>query len=398
MKSRIVIGQSGGCTAVVNASLAGAILQARRIDPHAEILGALHGIQGILKGNFADLTRESDERIACLARTPAAALGSCRHRLRQGEAAKAVRQLARRRITAVVYIGGNDSADTAHRLAVAAERSGRPLAVIGVPKTIDNDLPVTDHTPGYGSAARYVACVVGNTGLDTAAMRADEPVKIIEVSGRNSGWLACAGAIGKEEDRDAPQLVWPPEVPFCRGKFLDCVRTHLRRLGHCVAVVAETVRDARGRTVPKSRKSATRDDFGHPRISGTAGHLCELVQQQLRVRARWEKMGTIGRTAAAYVSTVDRSEAKRAGAAAVRYALRGISGQEVVLKRSDSPRYRCTMGLVPLEEIANAEKRLPAEMFDPGSMLPTPEFLCYARPLIGHTLPQRFRLKKGART
>ena len=392
MKDRIVIGQSGGCTAVINATLVGAVEQARRQSPKARILGAVHGVEGVLSGQYVNLTDVPADRLGSLSRTPAACLGSCRYKLRPGDAERVAAELVKREVTAFLYIGGNDSADTALSVYTAARRQRKPFAVIGVPKTIDNDLVVTDHTPGYGSAARYLACVVPNAGRDSEAMRLDEPVKIIEVSGRNSGWLTCAGTIGKRDGRDAPQFVWPPEIPFSSRRFLSLVKDWVKRIGFCVVVVGETVRDRSGRPISSDKRGASVDAFGHPRIVGAAEFLCDLVRDRLGLRSRWEKMGTIGRTSASHVSPVDRLEARRVGAASVRYALRGESGQEVVLLRKTAEKYRCRVALAPLEEVANAEKRLAPDMFDPDSMLPTPAFVCYAQPLIGRRLPHYVRL------
>lgn len=394
MKPSIVIGQSGGSTAVINASLVGAVAQVRRGAPGWRVLGAVHGIEGVLAGDFVDLGHLGQQELRRLARTPGAALGSCRRKLREEDAGAALEALRRVGAEALIYIGGNDSADTALRVHRAAASAGAPLSVIGVPKTIDNDLAATDHSPGFASAARYLAFAAADAGLDTEAMCADEPVKIIEVGGRNSGWLACAAALAKREERDAPQFVWPPEVPFDPERFLGLAEHWLARVGFCVAVVTETIRTPDGKHVALAGDSAApRDPFGHPRVAGTAEHLCGLVADRLRVRAKWEKMGTFGRVASRFVSATDRSEAKRLGVAAVRHALRGASGQEVVLLREDAPSYRCRIGLAPLEEVANAEKRVPPEMFNPAAMTPTPAFCRYAAPLVGDVSPERFRIR-----
>jgi 6-phosphofructokinase 1 len=229
--------------------------------------------------------------------------------------------------------------------------------------------------------------------METEAVRTSEPVKIIEVKGRNAGWLAAASALAKRSGRDAPQLVWPPEIPFSEEKFLRLVRRSLREIGYCLAVVAETVRDAKGRPVAlRGRKPAT-DAFGHPRLAGAAEYLCELLQEKLGVRARYDVPGSIQRMSSAHFSELDLNEARACGAQAVRFALRGSSDCMVVMRRSRSGKYGVEFGCAPLSQIANSEKKLPAEFFDRRVMLPTAAFRRYALPLVGPGLPEHARLR-----
>ena len=347
----------------------------------------------MLKGEIVDLSRENARTLQTIARTPAAALGSCRHRLSDAEVRGVLERLRRWGVSHFIYIGGNDSADSAHRLSRAAAESGGGLHVVSVPKTIDNDLPLTDHCPGYGSTARFIASVVADTGAETESMRSVEPVKIIEVMGRNAGWLPAAAALAKRSEFDAPQFIWPPEIPFDEAKFLRLVRGWLGRIGYCVVVVSETIRDAKGRAVADKGRAAERDAFGHPRLVGAAEYLCELVKDKVAVRARWDKPGTIQRMASAYVSESDLREARACGAWAVRWALRGRSDCMVVMRRAPGRGYRISYDTVPLAKIANSEKRLPAAWFDRLSMLPRKAFLDYARPLAGEGLPEHPRLR-----
>lgn len=393
IRGRLLVGQSGGCTQVINSSLQGVIEAALRAKAVTSVWGARHGVEGILGGDVIDLGREGAATIRAVGRSPAAALGSCRRRISDGEAAAIVNSFRRNDVRAFVYIGGNDSADSAHRIATAASESGCDLAVLAVPKTIDNDLPLTDHCPGFGSAARFIASVVADTGMETESMCTVEPVKIVEVMGRNAGWLAAASALAKRSERDAPHLVWPPEVPFSSSKFLSLVRRRLARIGYCVAVVSETIRDARGRHVAATGEALDRDGFGHPRITDVAEYLCDLVKWRIGVRARWDKPGTIQRMSSVHVSPIDLKEARACGRWGVRFALQGRSDCMVIMRRKTGRAYGVSYDTAPLARIANTERRLPASYFDRRSMLPTAAFRRYAAPLVGPGLPQHTRLR-----
>jgi len=392
LRGKLVVGQSGGCTHVMNASLRGVVEAARKSRAISAVCGMRHGIEGLLCGDLVNLSGERPETVKAVARAPAAALGSCRRKITDTEAEQIVRLLAAADVRYFVYIGGNDSADTTHRIARAAGRLSCELRAVAVPKTIDNDLPCTDHSPGYGSAARFIASATADAGMETEAMRTVEPVKVIEVMGRNAGWLACASALAKRSDRDAPQIVWPPEVPFERRRFLRLVRDALKRRGYCVAVVAETLRDGRGRPVG-GKGARERDAFGHPRIAGAAETLCGIVREELGVRARFDKPGTIQRLSSAHLSEVDFEEAIACGACAVRFALEGRSDCMVVIRRRAGPGYRVGYDTVPISRVANRERRLPASYFDRSIMLPTAAFRRYALPLAGPDLPAHARLR-----
>ncbi len=392
---RLAVGQSGGCTHVINSSLVGVVeaaLGSRRIGG---VWGMRHGIEGALQGDFIDLAKETPEALRAVARTPAAALGSCRHKITDDEADDLVARFEKEDIGAFVYIGGNDSADTAHRVAQAARRREMPLRVVSVPKTIDNDLPHTHHSPGFGSAGRFLAAVTADTGMETEAMRTVEPVKVIEAMGRNAGWLACASALAKRSERDAPQLVWPPEVPFDRAKLLSLVGRRLDRLGYCVLVIGETVRDGDGRPIGAAEGTVERDAFGHPRVTGAAQAACEIIADRFGVRARWDKPGTIQRMSSAHFSPTDLREARQCGRWAVRFALRGRTDCMVIMRNTTRSGYRIGYGTVPVEEVANREKLLPASFFNRDRMLPTAAFRRYALPLVGDDLPQHARLSGG---
>ncbi len=393
-KDNLLIGQSGGATAVINASLAGAIYEALRLDQIGNIYGALHGIEGVLKRQIVDLRREPGDIWQRLVTTPSAALGSCRYKLQPGDPERALETLRALDVRYFLYIGGNDSADTAHRLALAAQEAGDDLRVICIPKTIDNDLPFTDHCPGYGSAARFIALATMDSAMCTEAIPHHFPVKIIEVMGRDAGWLAAASALGKERPEDAPHLIYFPERRFSRERFLEAVREVYQAVGYVVVVVAETIRDEQGQPLGAIGAQGT-DAFNHPLLSGTAQHLVELVRRELGLRARFDKPGDLQRMSSVAISSADRDEAYLVGRMAVRYAVRGASDQMVTLIRQPGPHYACETGLADLEAIANEQRLLPDEYINDAGTGVTQGFYDYALPLIGEPLARHVRLHKA---
>lgn len=392
MRARLLVGQSGGPTAAMNSSLLGVIEAARERAEITEVLGAIDGVEGLLEGKVIDLGQESRATLQSLGRTPAAALGSCRYKLKPEDPDRLLAQLRQLNVGYFAYIGGNDSADTAHTLAQRAAASGQDLRVISVPKTIDNDLPITDHCPGYGSIARFVATTVQDIGRDTEAMHRVDPIKIIEVMGRDAGWVAAASALGKRDERDPPHLIYPPERRLDFDQFLAQVEAAYRRHGHAVIVVAETVRDARGELIGADRDVV--DSFGHRRLVEPARKLATLVDERLGLRARYDRPGTIQRMSTPCQSTVDLAEAYEAGRRAVQALLDGESDQMVTLVRPPGPAYRCEYGLAPLASIANVAKPLPPEFVPDESANPTAAFRAYAEPLLGGPLPEHARLKR----
>ena len=287
MPHNLLVGQSGGCTAVINASLFGVADEAVRTG-FANVYGAVHGIEGLLAGKVIDMGRQEPAVLRGIAGRPSGALGSCRFKLTQDDAVRVLDCFRRLAVDTFVYIGGNDLADSAHRLALLAAERGQDLRVMSVPKTIDNDLPITDHAPGYGSVARSVALFTQGAGIDTEATHPYHPVKIIEVMGRDAGWIVAASALASTRDADAPQLLYFPERPLDIAVFLHDVRRTVDRLGYAVAVVAETVHDTSGEPIGSSQLLGT-DNFGHPWLTGTASVLCRHVVQQLGLRARYDK-------------------------------------------------------------------------------------------------------------
>lgn len=393
LKGNLVVGQSGGCTAVINSSLVGVVEEALQQNAIGGIWGAMNGVEGVLRGELIDLRQESEEALQRLALTPASALGSCRHKLLKGQDEEIAAFCRKHNVRYFIYIGGNDSADTAHRVSAAAQAAGYQMRVVLAPKTIDNDLPVTDHCPGYGSVAKFVAATTLDAGRDTESMQAIDPVKVIETMGRNSGWIAAASALCKRDARDAPQVVWPPEAPFEEEAFLEAVQRSLDEVGFAVVVVAHSIRDAEGRFVGLDQQRREVDAFGHVRVPCVSRQLCELLDERLKVRARWEKPGSVQRMSSLHQSGVDLEEARQAGQHATRFAVEQDADDQMVIlvRESDAP-YRCGYGVTGLEDIANTEKHLPPDFFDRTTMLPTEAFRRYALPLVGTGLPRHGRI------
>ncbi len=392
-RGNLVVGQSGGPTAVVNSSLAGVVLEALEHDAIEEIYGMVHGVEGLLREDLIDLGRQSAATIANLRATPSAALGSCRYRLRDADYEMLLGVLAAHDIRYFVYIGGNDSADTTWRLGRLAAEQGYELRVMGVPKTIDNDLVETDHCPGYGSVARWLAVAVRDAGLDTEAIGVVDAVKIVETMGRNTGWIAAATALARDRADAAPHLIYLPERPFVRDRFLADVERAYKRLGHAVITVCEGLKDERGEYLAASDRAVDVDRFGHKQLGGAAAVLCDIVTEGLGIKTRWDKPGTIQRVSMLAASPVDLEEAYQVGRDAVRHAVEGRDGAMVTLVRESSEPYRWTTGLAPLERVANAEREVPDEFIAPEGNDVTEAFLAYARPLIGPPLMPYARLE-----
>ncbi len=403
----LIVGQSGGATAAINSSLVG-VLREARAQGIKRVYGMRNGIRGLLSGDLLDLSDLPPEVLPDLQHTPSAALGSCRYHLTDADVPLALAALQEHGVHFMVYIGGNDSADTSHRLAQAALAQSIDLRVIAVPKTIDNDLPVTDHCPGYGSAARYIAIAALETTLDTRAMTDIYPVKILETMGRHAGWLPAAAALAWTTGWDTPHLIYLPECPKDIDEILGEVQEVHREKGHVVIVMSENIRCRDGRpfsvvglealegaqTQGQSDPSFV-DSFGHAyyRGLGAGWVLTQLITKRLDLRARLDQPGTLQRMSRAHASEVDLIEAEECGRAAVRGALAGATDQMVILERAEGPLYRCTIGMTDLEQIANVEKRMPSDFITAQQNSVTQAFLEYALPLIGDVLPQYVELQ-----
>lgn len=391
---------------MINASLVGAVEAALADQRVRGIYGMLHGIEGLLKEDLVDLREQPASLWPELLRTPSAALGSCRYKLQEHDPERAIELLRRYDIRYMLYIGGNDSADTAHRLAHVAAQVGYDLSIISVPKTIDNDLPYTDHCPGYGSAARFIAQATQDSALNTISIPWHYPVKVIETMGRDAGWLAASSALGKGNEDEPPHIILIPEQPFVADRFLAQVENVYKRVGYVIVVAAETVRDEQGRSLGATGQVG-KDAFQHPLLSGAAQYLVELVKQQLKLRARFDKPGDLQRMASTSISTVDRDEAYLVGQAAVQAALAGETDKMVTLVRHNEPApsrgtgatykpvsYHCTTGLVDLVKIANEQRLIPDHYLDASKTMVAQPFYDYALPLIGEPLKQYPELLK----
>lgn len=384
----LLVGQSGGPTPVINASLAGALMAARGRFPR--VLGLHHGIEGALNDDLLSLDGLGDDDLEALRFTPAAALGSCRHKLTADDYQRVLATLRRHNVRWFCYIGGNDSMDTCDRLGKLAQAEGYELAVYGVPKTVDNDLVGTDHCPGYGSAARYWAIATQEATRDLAAMCTYDRVLILECAGRNAGWLTAATALYKRDERDGPHLLLTPEHPFEPAVFLAAVEEIVRRVGYCVVATTETIRDASGGYVASNVSGV--DRFGHPIVTAVGETLAQLVTHELGLKARANKPGTLQRSSIAYLSPVDHQESFLAGQEAAQRLASGRSGEMVTLQRANGEFYRCGTGAVPLTVVANQERRLPAAYLDTGGNGVTAAFLEYALPLLGSAPRPHFQL------
>jgi ATP-dependent phosphofructokinase / diphosphate-dependent phosphofructokinase len=379
----VLVGQSGGPTSVINASVAGIIAEALNHENIEEIYGALNGVRGILHEELIDLASESQQQIRALKHTPGAALGTCRFKLKkQADFDRVLEVIKAHNIRYFFYIGGNDSQDTADKISKLAQQQGHEMRVIGVPKTIDNDLAITDHCPGYGSVVKYLATTIRELACDNEAMGQGDLVSIVEVMGRSAGWLAAGAALAKRRDHphDPPHLIYLPEIPFDQTKCIEDIKRVLKREKYCLIVVAEGLTDADGNYV--SANPAT-DAFGHAQLGGAGDFLKELVEANLPgVKARLAKPGIMQRAASHAASKTDVDEAFLAGQAAVRAAIDGETDKMVTLVRGDTENYSCETGLAPLSDIANGVKKLPREWVNEDGTSMNFQFLRYVQPLI----------------
>jgi 6-phosphofructokinase len=379
----VLVGQSGGPTSVVNASVAGVVAEALNHEAIEEIYGGLNGVLGILQEDLVDLAAESQQQIRALRHTPGAALGTCRYKLKKQQDFERVLEVFKaHNIRYFFYIGGNDSQDTADKISKLAGQQGYELRVIGVPKTIDNDLTGTDHCPGYGSVIKYLAMTVREIACDNEAMGQGDLVSIVEVMGRSAGWIAAGTALAKRRDHphDAPHLILLPEVPFQQEKVLEDVRRVLKRERYCLIVVAEGLVDADGNYL--AADSAT-DAFGHAKLGGAGEALAEIIETGIpTAKVRVARPGLIQRAAAHAASKTDVDEAFLAGQAAVRAAIAGETDKMVTLVRGETEHYTVETGLAPLSEIANGTKKLPREWINEDLVSMNFQFLRYAQPLI----------------
>ena len=383
LEGNCLVAQSGGPTSVINASLAGVVAEALNHECIEEIYGGMNGVLGILNEQLIDLASETQQTIRALRHTPGAALGTCRFKLKRRQDFERILQVFEaHNIRYFFYIGGNDSQDTADKISKLARERNYSLRVIGIPKTIDNDLVTTDHTPGYGSVIKYVATTIKEIACDNAAMGQHDLVQIVEVMGRSAGWIAAGATLAKQRDETnaAPHLIYLPEVAFSPEKFIADVQNVLQREKCCIVVVGEGLVDSDGNYV--ATKSAGTDAFGHTQLGGAGDYLRSLVEESLQVKARLVTLGMAQRAAAHCSSQTDNDEAYLAGKAAVSAAIAGETDKMVTLLRGESEKYKCETGLADLSEVANGVKKLPESWINEDGVSMNFNFYKYALPLI----------------
>ena len=381
MGKNILVAHGGGPTAVINCSLQGVVEAARSAGFDGSIYAARFGAEGILAGDLIDLTDVPAAAIARLSHTPASAIGSCRRKLTDADYPTVLETLKRFDIGCFFYNGGNDSMDTCHKVNELARREGLDVQVIGIPKTMDNDLDLTDHCPGFGSAARYAALSSAELALDASALPIH--VVVLELMGRNAGWVTAASALAGRLT-GCPVLTYLPEVPVDEDRMLaDVERTYARGQGLLVTV-SEGLCGLDGKPLADT---GIVDGFGHTVPGGTAQHITDQIIQKLGLKSRAEKPGLLGRASIPYQSSTDRAEAYAVGQYAVEAALKGESGYMVAINAVRTPAYRADLSLVPLAKVANVEKKFPLEWIADGNQI-ADAFFDYAMPLMGESFPE----------
>lgn len=378
--------QSGGVTAVINASACGVIEAARKYkDRIGNVYAGRNGIIGALLEDMIDTNQESAETIAALRHTPAGAFGSCRYKLKSLEKNRAeyerlIEVFKAHDIGYFFYNGGGDSADTCLKISQLSEKMGYPVQAIHVPKTVDNDLPFTDNCPGFGSVAKYVAVSTKEASLDVASMcETSTKVFILEVMGRHAGWIAAAGALAAEKEGEPPHIILFPEVAFDKEKFLARVDETVKQNGYCVVVASEGTQDADGNLIAAS---ANTDAFGHKQLGGVAPTLAEMTKEALGYKYHWALADYLQRSARHIASATDVAQAYAVGRAAVEYALAGKNSVMVTIEREVGDTYNWTLGEAPLNQVANVEKMMPQDFISPDGFGITQKARNYLAPLI----------------
>jgi len=400
--------QSGGVTAVINATACGVIETARRNKRKiGKVYAGRNGIIGALTEDLIDTSKESAKAIAALRYTPAGAFGSCRYKLKSLEENRAqyerlIKVFQAHDIGYFFYNGGGDSQDTAHKVSQLSHQLGYPLTCIGIPKTVDNDLPITDNCPGYGSVAKYVAVSIREAGLDVASMAATSTkVFILEVMGRHTGWIAAAGGVAAEKAGEAPHIVLFPEVPLQEEKFLARVQECVKKYGYCAIVVAEGVRNEEGKFLAEA---GLRDAFGHAQLGGVAPVIAQLIKQKLGYKYHWAVADYLQRAARHIASKTDVEQAYAMGKAAVELAIAGKDGVLPIIVRKPGKKYSWKIGTAKLADVANIEKHLPRNFITKDGFHITDRCREYIQPLITgedyppykNGLPQYVTLKNVA--
>jgi 6-phosphofructokinase 1 len=404
-KYNALYAQSGGVTSVINASACGVIETARKhSDKIGKVYAARNGIIGALTEDLIDTSLESDADIAALRHTPAGAFGSCRHKLGAIEKHRAqyerlVEVFSAHNIRYFFYNGGGDSQDTAHKVSLISKELGYPITCIGIPKTVDNDLPFTDNSPGFGSVAKYVAVSIREAGMDVASMAlTSTKVFIMEVMGRHAGWIAAAGGLSAEKEGDSPHIILFPEITLNTEAFLKRVKECVEKYEHCSIVVSEGVKNAEGNYISES---GLVDAFGHKQLGGVAPVIAKTIKENLGYKYHWALADYLQRSARHIASKTDVEQAYAVGKAAVEFALAGKNAIMATIVREKGAHYQWTIGEAPLEKVANVEVKMPREFITPDGFGITQACRDYLSPLIQgesyppyqHGLPQYVKLK-----
>ena len=388
MKKNAVVGQSGGPTAVINASLYGTVYEAlNREDEIGTVYGMINGIEGFLNDQVMDMAPlEESKELELIRTTPGSYLGSCRYKLPEDLNDPVYPQLFARfeayNIGYFFYIGGNDSMDTVSKLSRYAEKISSDIRVIGIPKTIDNDLVETDHTPGFGSAAKYVASTVREITIDASVYDNKKSVTIVEIMGRHAGWLTAASALARKFEHDNPVLIYLPETDFDQDAFIEKVRTSLETTPNLVVCISEGIHDNTSTFICEYSNDVGTDTFGHKMLTGSGKYLENLVKERLGVKVRSVELNVCQRCSSSMLSKTDQKEAIASGAYGVKAALNGASGKMVAFERLDGDDYQIDYVLKDVNVICNQEKCVPATWITADGSDVTEDFIRYARPLI----------------
>lgn len=388
MKKNAVVGQSGGPTAVINASLYGTVYEAlNREDEIGTVYGMINGIEGFLNNQVMDMAPlEESKELELIRTTPGSYLGSCRYKLPEDLNDPVYPQLFARfeayNIGYFFYIGGNDSMDTVSKLSRYAEKISSDIRVIGIPKTIDNDLVETDHTPGFGSTAKYVASTVREIAIDASVYDNKKSVTIVEIMGRHAGWLTAASALARKFEHDNPVLIYLPETDFDQDAFIEKVRTSLETTPNLVVCISEGIHDNTSTFICEYSNDVGTDTFGHKMLTGSGKYLENLVKERLGVKVRSVELNVCQRCSSSMLSKTDQKEAIASGAYGVKAALNGASGKMVAFERLDGDDYQIDYVLKDVNVICNQEKCVPVTWITADGSDVTEDFIRYARPLI----------------
>ena len=391
MKKNALYAQSGGVTAVINATAGALILEARKNKNIGKVFAAKNGILGVLREELIDTSKESLSAIESLSYRPGGVFGSCRFKLKDLEISeKEYRRLIEvfkaHNIGYFFYNGGNDSADTAFKVSQIGKKLNYPIQCIAIPKTVDNDLVLTDCCPGFGSAAKYIATSTMEASLDVQSMsETSTKVFILEVMGRHAGWMAASSALARTSIEDAPHIILLPEITFNQKDFLTLVKQVVAKHGYCVVVVSEGVKNSKGKFLSESDG---RDAFGHSQLGGIAPYISQLINNKLKIKNHWAVADYLQRSARHIASRVDLEQAQAVGSFAIKYALAGMNGVMPIIVRNRGSKYKWSIEAAPLSRIANLEKKLPKSFISKNGMNVTQKAIDYLMPLIqGETHP-----------